>query len=109
MSSHVLRPQQQHRPLFRQRSPRLIDGKGEDGYAALVELAALGLLDRRRQNDVGLVLQPLEFVDRLHGTRPLDEVQKTVKLADALGVLVGPEIAETPAIAEPMIGKISKP
>ena len=91
---HVLRLQQQHRALFGQRGARLVDREGENGDAAFVELAALGLLDRRPQDDVGFVLQSLEFFDRLHGARPLDELQQTVELADALGVLVSPEVAE---------------
>ena len=74
---------------------RLIDGEGENGDAALVELPAPGLLDRRPQPATARVF------DRLHGARSLDELQQTLELADALGVFVGRKYLRTPASTEP--------
>ena len=94
MTRLVTRLQKQHRALLRKRRARLIERERENGDAAFVELTALGLLDRSPQDDVGLVLQPIEFINRLHLARSLDELQQTMELTDALGVLVRSEIAE---------------
>ena len=88
MTKLVTGLQKKHRALLTKRRARLIERERENGDAAFVELSALGLLDRSPQDDVGLILQPFEFIDRLHPARSFDEMQQTMELTDALGVLV---------------------